>query len=893
MLFVITLVFFLGIFKIYSFENSNDTINVLNSVNNNDNSANIDTINKAIYQIDKYKDTLKIKKKSSGLDSAVVYSAKDSVEFIVEARTLRLRGSAIINFKTQKLEAENIILNISNSTLEAHGGRDTSGKIFGYPLFHDNTETYYGEKVLFNFKSQQGVISLGETTLGDGFYFGSKIKRVSENEFFIKDGCYTTCNSPHPHYYFGSPEMKVVAQDRVFLDPLIFYVEDMPIFILPIGLFFPNKSGRQSGLVIPSFFFSKNRGVTFENIGIYLALSEYYDTQFLMDFYSKGGYNLKNQTRWALTDAFTGSLDFQYGKTRFSPDDDYTTNWSLGLNHDQSLTPQSRITANMRLMSQNFTKNTSSNLQDRMQGSVTSNASYWRNFDNGQSMSISYGRNQNIITDEYNQNSRLAYSIPQLFPLKALFNSTNSLPSWLNDLAFTYSIGVNWEENKARQIKSTVISADSTSIDTSYVISIKRKISHSPSISVSPKLGYFTLTPSFSFSANNYFRRIKRSVNPVDSTINEVSDEGFFTEYSYNIGVNLSTRVFGIIKPKIFGINALRHTFQPNVGFSYTPDLSDPSLGFYDSYYDLKNSRNATYSRFELDGGGIASRARSQSLNYSFLNSFEAKIAQGDTAQDKNIELLRWTVGGSYNFVADSLRFSDISMTFRTPSIGNLSFNCSSAFTLYDEAKAIDPKTGKELDYYIRINKFLSGEGKGLMRLTSLNLQVSTSISSQGMSAASSFSQDTKIKKTSTEDSISIGERFRQRIEASQDVRDFFGENSPGWSGFSIPWNLSLGLSFQYSRPTLNNTTRSINLNTSFSTSFTQTWSIEARTDYDLVNNEILAPSINIKKTLHCWQLDFQWYPIGYSRGFYLKFGINASMLQDLKLERRSSPLLR
>jgi len=62
--------------------------------------------------------------------------------------------------------------------------------------------------IRYNFKTQKGTIELGETQLSEGFYFGKQVKRVSPTELNVKDGFYTTCDDPQPHYYFGSPKMK-------------------------------------------------------------------------------------------------------------------------------------------------------------------------------------------------------------------------------------------------------------------------------------------------------------------------------------------------------------------------------------------------------------------------------------------------------------------------------------------------------------------------------------------------------------------------------------------------------------------------------------------------------------------------------------------------------------
>jgi hypothetical protein len=59
---------------------------------------------------------------------------------------------------------------------------------------------------------------------------------------------------------------------------------------------------------------------------------------------------------------------------------------------------------------------------------------------------------------------------------------------------------------------------------------------------------------------------------------------------------------------------------------------------------------------------------------------------------------------------------------------------------------------------------------------------------------------------------------------------------------------------------------------------------------FNFVSKELIVPNFNITKDLHCWQFNFTWYPIGINNGFYLMFGIKAPQLQDLKIEKRSSP---
>lgn len=824
--------------------------------------------------------SLKIRKSKSGLDSIVYFSANDTMVFDINSKVLRLRGNSKLKYKTQYLESEVIELYFNESTLSAESAIGPNNKPIGYPKFTDKSESFIGERIKYNFKTNQGIISLAETEIGDGYYQGAKIKRVSENELFVKDGAYTTCDAPNPHFYFGSPEMKIVMQDRIFIDPIIFYVQDLPIFILPIGLFFQSKTGRQSGIIIPSFFLSTSRGVQLNDIGLYLALSDYYDTKFSVDFFSKGGYTLKNYTQWIKRDEFSGNLNLQYGKTRFNPDDEYSQNWRIDLRHNHTLTPTENISTNLSFSTPDFNRNTSWNLANRVVQDIRSDAYYNNQFDNGSSLSLSYSRSQNIINNTYSETPSLSFTIPQWNFLKPYVSSTN----WMKDFSFNYSGSAIYNTIKTIETKPVTLNDSIVRYDSTYKYSYSSRISHSPRITLAlPKFSHFSITPSLSFSFNNYFRRLHRQYNNEDSTIQDNFERGFFTEYTYNLGLNVSTRLYGIIQPDLFGVRALRHTLQPSIGWSYSPDLSAEKYGFYGYYNDPVSNNRIRYSKYEPDGGGLASSRLSNSLTYSLANSFGAKIIQGDTLDDLTLEFLTLNLNGFYNFAADSLRASDINVSFYTPTFANISFNGSAAFTLYDEEQDFDKKNNQVLNSYHRVNTFLFQSKKVPARLTILSINLSTSFSSSGSNSSQSFHQK-------SEDTIGLGERFRQRMTGEEEFFDFFGDKSPGYSNFNFPWTLSLSLRYLFSNSLKHIKNETIDLTANFSLRLTETWMITGGAQFNFVSKELIVPNFNITKDLHCWQFNFTWYPIGINNGFYLMFGIKAPQLKDLKIEKRSSP---
>jgi hypothetical protein len=71
--------------------------------------------------------------------------------------------------------------------------------------------------------------------------------------------------------------------------------------------------------------------------------------------------------------------------------------------------------------------------------------------------------------------------------------------------------------------------------------------------------------------------------------------------------------------------------------------------------------------------------------------------------------------------------------------------------------------------------------------------------------------------------------------------------------------------------------------------SITQKWKIQYNTTYDLKARKLSsATSFAIYRDLHCWDLSVQWLPFGFINHTTLRLKVKASILQDLKLSKRS-----
>lgn len=818
-------------------------------------------------------DTSTIRTQRTGLDSTVTYTSRDSTVFSLKKRTMYLKGDAEISLKQQILQAESIEIDFKGSIVKAEGKKDSLGKKTGYPIFEDNGEEFTGERILFNLETRKGTITLGESKADEGgYYYGSKVKKESDNTLFIQNGCYTTCTQPHPHFYFGASKMKVVTNDRVFMENISFVVEDVPIITLPLGIYVPNKTGRTSGLLFNIPFVSTTDGIVAQNLGYFWAINDYMDAQFTTDVFSKTGYLLRNAWRYSVQNNVNGAITFEYGRRRKDAQSDYVNSWRISGNHQQTISPQSRITASFNVASSAFINRFASELSDRLTQSLFSNAGYSSSFDNGTTLGIDIAANQNIVTKEYSVNPNISYNVPTFFPLKALASGT----SWLQDIGVSYFVRGAFSHNAIRSITKNSLGVS----DTLFTDKNSSVIRHNPSISISPKLGYFSLTPGISYSENWYFRSLRKSMNLIDSTITESIETSAvpLRETQFQASLGIGTRLFGLMKPRIFGINAVRHTLSPTVSVSYIPEYSSLNSDNIRTYRDIRVNKDIEYSRFELDGGRGANRG-STFVNYSLSNRFEAKMIQGDTA-DKNVDLLQLDISGSYAMALDSLNWSAITMGFRTPSIGSFNLNGNAGFTLYDEEK-------NAFGSIVPINALLIERNKGLARLTFASVNLSAQFASGTMSIQSSK------KDTSDQSWGFTGDRFAMRNIDEREQVDYYGERGIGGRPLQFPWSMSTSVTYYYGEPIKGMISRRFDARADIDLKLTSTLNVRSTFSYDFINAMIVAPSISIVKDLDCWELSANWYPTGFNQGFIIRFTAKASQLRDLQLIKRNLPVFR
>ncbi|MBI5464080.1 MAG: LPS-assembly protein LptD [Ignavibacteriales bacterium] len=796
---------------------------------------------------------------NSGVDTVVVYSAKDSIVYSMKTKFMHLYNSSDVQYQSMGLKAERVSVNWSTSTLTAVGVPDTVKKdsTIGRPVMKDGGDDYHGDVVNYNFKSKKGKINIGKTEIENGFYTGEQIKKFESNVLYVQDGIYTTCDASHPHFYFYSPKMKVMVRDKVVAEPVYFFVADVPIFALPFGVF-PSRGGRASGLIAPAYSEDNRFGKMLNHLGYYFAISDYLDLATAFDLSTRGGWQNFTNIRYAQRYDFSGSLNGRWvnmtAREQGAANERRINGYDVSVIHNQSISPTSRADVNFRFSSGNFS-DYSFNLNDILMQNIYSTATYWKSWDNGnRSLTLSVTRDQSLTTNETNETlPSLSFTQSTVFPFRKRTKTRGLSGSSETDYGFLDMLGFSYNANFLNRQSKTTSYVDSVKTfvpDTGFVLKRTsdfkragtRSLSQGLGFSIAPKLGVFTIAPSLSLSDSRTWTDVETPYRqPSDSLIGYGSTRDKIVQGFLSAGISTSTRFYGIAQPRMLGIAAIRHTVNPTLGFTYNKQIYGDNI--------------QKYSMF---------------ANLNVGNNVEAKYQKADTLKEEKLQLLNFGGGISYNFVADSMRFSELGVNFRTDIGRLLNISGSASYNLYKY----------EPTARTRVNKFLLTETGKFGDLTNFNLSVGTSFRGEKKQTPSTTGVPEPVAQEQARASNGAAPAPPKKT-----FRTIYDHED---ADFSILWNVSLSWMFSQSTPAPGVIYRSSSANINLSFNLTDKWQISTGASYDFVNKKHFIPSVDVSRDLHCWTMSFSWYPMGYLEGYRLELKVKAPQLQDIKVTKQN-----
>ncbi len=729
------------------------------------------------------------------------------VTFELDDQTMEIKRAGELDYGTMTHTADHIVLNTATRDLYSEG----------HPYLKDG-DAVVGDLMGYNFKYKTGAVKNGVTSMDGYYYVGDSIRRYPDGTMKIKGGRMTSCDRAVPDYYFWSNNMKIRQGDKVVAAPIVLNIGHVPVFALPF-YFKSLKSGRQSGILFPSFDFgwSSRAGRYIRDFGYYWATNDYMDFIFEGDYNEHQDLSYRISNRYVKRYSFNGTMDYSRQIGLRGAED--KREWQLRWNHNQpALFDDYKFRADVRMSSSSLSNNdlTSSVRRDIVSGQMKSTVYLSRNWD-FLSASLNADRDGRVNAEDNDPaTDNLIYSmtLPSLSLNFRQFTLQGPLRggqhgSFFGDLLRNTYVQHSYSMTsgkKSYELKDV----------TNYHVNGKGSVSLRP-----PRVSIFNV----SFAANggqDWSRETTTGQTwKVDSDTTGHFEDLYArsedTRPNLSFSSNIGTTLYGLFPVRIGKLRALRHTTKLNAGWNLSPTIK-----------------------------GKQSHRTSVSLGWS--NRIDLKYAAGadSNAAEKKLDgFIDWNLTTNYNPDQErGRRWGDI----------NSSLSLKPGQSRYLQLKVsntIDPKSlGLKTT---RFNYNLSFNGR-------LDLGVAAETDTEHKNAALDrlgLDKDKKkVQPKKDPDDPFAGQKdnpFSSFAEKEQLKQAAPGKDETEGGRF-IPFQVNTSISYSYTNAT---ETKRANANFSLSTNLSRNWAFRYDTSFDLDLGVPVRQQFSINRDLHCWALEF------------------------------------
>ncbi|MEG1555847.1 MAG: putative LPS assembly protein LptD, partial [Bacteroidales bacterium] len=618
---------------------------------------------------------------------------------------------------------------------------------------------------------------------------------------------------------------------------------------------------------------SANLGFYFENIGYYFGISDNFDLLLAADIYTRGSWAIKTSSNYIFRYKCNGKLDLSFNQTYFGErlidstfyhSNDFKLYWDH--KQDPKSHPTTRFAAHIDIVSRNYNKYTSSSISDYLSNQYTSNINFSTNAKGIFYLDAAVSYSQNVGTQQINiKLPDLNMSVNQFYPFRK--------KGKLSALKWYDNISMQWNSQFISQINTydTLFFQPETwekmevgmrhSIPINIPIKIAKLINWNTSINLTEK--WYLQKNGQEFTTDTIGGNI---VGQID----QIFKRNFYALHDISLNTSLTTKIFFTYQFKKGGLKAIRHVMTPNLNFTYTPAINGQATG---KYFNTITGQEVDYSYFSGSIFGGANEQTIASTQLSLNNNIEIKVRSKKdtiTGTKKIVIFDNLSLSMGYNFAADSLRWSHFRISGRSSIIKQLYITFNFAFDPY----SIDHNGN-------RINKTELKLNKRLFRFSASDINIGLNLT---------LNRDLFKGKKKSEGA---------NPETPPKNDNVFTTNSLGMPNtrpdFNNPWSFTINYSFAYSTSDNykyyqnqlesnkynNNIIQTLNIIGEFS--ITKKWKIGFTTGYDFVQKALSYTSLDIYRDLHCWEMRFNWIPIGYRKGWSFTINVKASVLKDLK----------
>jgi len=899
------------------------------------------------------------KAKKNELADTVYYEA-DFIDYDNEERVLSLMGRAQVRYQNITLQADTIVYTVANDQFQASGR----------PQLVDGKDTTVGDFMAYNIKTRRGRVSYALTRFDDTYVTGSNIVKTRDNRLYIEQGDYTTCENPrHPHYYFYGRHILVAPDDKVVGRPVIMNVGDAPVAVLPYFVM-PLRRGRRSGWLTPSWGGSVAHGGYVDNLGYYYAPNDYMDAALSAKVQEFNSFVFNARGRYNLRYKLDGDVSGRYVIDNRL--ENASRQWALDYRHNQMLSPDggTRLSGSGSLVSnRTFNQLYSDQTYELEKQQLDANMSLSHRFDAvNASTNLIWRRNHNLTTD------RIVEDMPSfdfrlqnraLLPYRA--GGKKSEPSWYNNIYYAYDTRANLRRDAYGNdsLKGFIRPGMEHNVNLTSSQKLLKYIDVSPYFNVKASMFYgaidtlvrdtlylrdtivyktddpdadtrapdYTLisaVPEYFINSDGDLDTIYTvtKVSPVRKhPVRDTLDTEFNLVRSWNTGVNLSTRIYGLFPINVFGITAVRHTLTPTVGYTFSPkhelDRTFYNVGIGYAGPRAKAEQLVTFSLSNTfqgkrvvsagRGGGGANNVNS-GINgiISGINGADGISGVDSVSGINGVDIVNGINGAdsvdNNEKVVERSRNdpADDNDTNNVVDTDNVAVNNTDSADTAKKSKGKSRGKGKEekreekFDILTLSMSTAYNVEAAARRWRDLTLGAGTSVSILNVNFSSSFwfynEADEFTPPTINSYSVDL---TSGRLGASGRFWDGdlleFGLTKPGdrtaaSKGQGWDAGVSPSLSYRASRRAASDRfapTKSFNMSATASASLTKALTVRWNGNYDFLSDNFSHNSFDFRYDLECWEMRFNWRPEKINPGF--SFVVNIKKIPDIKWEQKET----
>ena len=274
----------------------------------------------------------------------------DTLNYEEDGETVSAQGDVVVTKGKTTLTADTVTVSRTKNELKARGN----------VVLQDPQGTIQAEALRLELTDETGEIENGTIRIPSHQYTitGRKLQKSYGQTYHIEDGTVTTCeceSGEAADWSLDANEFDVTLGGTGKLRGGLFRVRDIPLLYVPYGVI-PVRKERQSGALAPRYSFSSKRGFQWEQ-PFYWAMSKSQDLTLTADIETSSRVGFLGEYRYAPSERVEGEFSASYFNEQIRGPASTTSpinRWSVTGAHRQRLPADMELYSDLFFVSDDF-----------------------------------------------------------------------------------------------------------------------------------------------------------------------------------------------------------------------------------------------------------------------------------------------------------------------------------------------------------------------------------------------------------------------------------------------------------------------------------------------------------------------------------------------------------